>query len=67
LPSFQFTVLLAIKGRVGHGRLPPVSSLFAAVLGVNPVRHLLASAGSLSSLPARNQHVLTGNRFFFRR
>jgi len=46
------------------GSLPPVASLFAAVLGVNPVRHLLASRGALASLPATSQHVLTGKRFF---
>jgi MFS family permease len=46
------------------GSLPPVSSLFAAVLGVNPVQHLLTSAGVLSSLPAANQHILTGSQFF---
>jgi MFS family permease len=44
--------------------LPPVSSLFAAVLGVNPVQHLLSSAGVLSGLPAARQHVLTGREFF---
>jgi len=46
------------------GTLPPVSSLFAAVLGVNPVQHLLASAHALASLPAASQHVLTGREFF---
>jgi MFS family permease len=46
------------------GSLPPVSSMFAAVLGVNPVQHLLASAGVLSSLPASNRAVLTGRAFF---
>ena len=46
------------------GSLPPVSSLFAAVLGVNPVQHLLASAHALSSLPAAHQRVLTGREFF---
>jgi MFS family permease len=44
--------------------LPPVSSLFAAVLGVNPVQHLLASSGVLSSLPAARQRILTGRGFF---
>jgi MFS family permease len=44
--------------------LPPVSSLFATVLGVNPVQHLLASAGVLSSLPAASQRILTGRTFF---
>jgi MFS family permease len=46
------------------GSLPPVSSLFAAVLGVNPVGHLLGSTHVLASLPAANQAVLTGHQFF---
>jgi MFS family permease len=46
------------------GGLPPVSSLFAAVLGVNPLAHLLASAGVLASLPAASRQVLTGRQFF---
>ena len=46
------------------GALPPVSSLFAAVLGVNPVAHLLGATHVLSTLPAANQAVLTGHRFF---
>ena len=46
------------------GSLPPVSSLFAAVLGVNPVQHLLASAHALSSLSAAHQQTLTGPEFF---
>ena len=46
------------------GSLPPVSSLFAAVLGVNPVQHLLATRGVLSSLPAASQRILTGRQFF---
>jgi MFS family permease len=46
------------------GGLPPVSSLFAAVLGVNPIRSLLARTGALASLPPANRHVLTGTRFF---
>jgi hypothetical protein len=46
------------------GSLPPVSSLFASVLGVNPVQHLLASSHALSSLSAAHQHVLTGREFF---
>ena len=44
--------------------LPPVSSLFAAVLGVNPVQHLLATNGALNSLSSANQQVLTGREFF---
>jgi MFS family permease len=46
------------------GSLPPVSSLFAAVLGVNPVAHLLGSTNVLSTLPAANREVLTGHQFF---
>jgi MFS family permease len=46
------------------GSLPPVSSLFAAVLGVNPVAHLLGATHVLSTLPAANQAVLTGHQFF---
>ena len=46
------------------GSLPPVSSLFASVLGVNPVAHLLSSTHVLATLPAANQAVLTGHQFF---
>jgi MFS family permease len=46
------------------GTLPPVSSLFASVLGVNPIGHLLESMGVLSSLPAGSQRILTGRAFF---
>jgi MFS family permease len=46
------------------GGLPPVSSLFAALLGVNPVRQLLAPSGALSALPFEDQRTLTGNAFF---
>ncbi len=55
-----------VPAAVAHqiGGLPPVSSLFAAVLGVNPVRHLLQLAGVLRSLPPASQQVLTGTRFF---
>jgi MFS family permease len=44
--------------------LPPVASLFAAVLGVNPVQHLLSMGGHLATLPREAQHVLTGRVFF---
>jgi MFS family permease len=44
--------------------LPPVSSLFAAVLGENPVVHLLGPTGALSSLSLEHQHILTGTEFF---
>jgi hypothetical protein len=44
--------------------LPPVSTMFAALLGYNPVRNLLAPSGVLSRLPAHNVSVLTGRQFF---
>jgi MFS family permease len=46
------------------GSLPPVSSLFAAMLGVNPVHYLLSQYGVLSSLTPANQNLLTGREFF---
>jgi MFS family permease len=46
------------------GSLPPVASLFAAVLGVNPIGHLLSAGGVLTSLPATAQQTLTGRMFF---
>lgn len=51
-----------LAGKIGG--LPPVSSLFAAVLGVNPVQHLLADNGALGSLSGANRQVLTGREFF---
>ena len=44
--------------------LPPVSSLFAAVLGENPIEHLLGPTGALAALPAAARHTLTGTQFF---
>jgi MFS family permease len=44
--------------------LPPVSSLFAAVLGVNPLGHLLSAHGALATLPAAARQTLTGREFF---
>jgi hypothetical protein len=52
----------SIATQVSH--LPPVSTLFAALLGYNPVRNLLAPSGVLSKLPAHNVAVLTGKQFF---
>ena len=43
--------------------LPPVSILFAAFLGYNPIQHLLGSH-VLAGLPAHSQAVLTGSSFF---
>ena len=46
------------------GSLPPVSSFFAAILGVNPIQHLLAASRTLSNLPIAAQQTLTGREFF---
>jgi MFS family permease len=55
-------VPLSIADHLSH--LPPVSTVFAALLGYNPVQHLLAPSGVLATLPAHNAAVLTGNQFF---
>jgi MFS family permease len=59
-------VKLGVPGGVAHqiATLPPVSSLFASVLGVNPVQHLLAPSGVLAKLPPASQAALTGREFF---
>src|SRR6202012_3229990 len=46
----------AVATHVSH--LPPVSTMFAALLGYNPIQNLLAH------LPAHNVAVLTGRQFF---
>ncbi len=51
-----------VAAHVAH--LPPVSTLFSALLGYNPMRTLLGPSGVLKTLPAHNVAVLTGNRFF---
>jgi MFS family permease len=43
--------------------LPPVSILFAAFLGYNPIAHLLGPH-ALHALPAADQATLTGHAFF---
>jgi len=46
------------------GTLPPVSTLFAALLGVNPIGQLLGPGGTLASLPTAQAQILTGREFF---
>jgi len=55
-------VPLAAAAKIAH--LPPVSTVFAAMLGYNPVHNLLAPTGLLRTLPAHNVAVLTGKQFF---
>jgi MFS family permease len=62
-----------LHGLVAHGvpvseaerasHLPPVSTLFAALLGYDPIQHLIG-AHTLSQLPLAQQKVLTGRSFF---
>jgi MFS family permease len=47
--------------RISHA--PPVSVLFAAFLGYNPIQHL-AGAHVLAALPAHSHALLTGRSFF---
>jgi len=52
-------------GSAAHiGATPPTSSLFAAVLGVNPLHRLLAANNALASLPRGEATILTGRSFF---
>jgi hypothetical protein len=44
------------------GALPPVSIMFAALLGYNPIQTLLGHA--LTKLPASHAAFLTGHKFF---
>jgi MFS family permease len=61
-------------GLIGHGvptgvahhiaSLPPVSSLFGSLLGVNPLEHLLRSHGALHYLTGAGHQAITGRAFF---
>ncbi len=55
-------VPLAQATSIAH--LPPVSTVFAAMLGYNPVASLLAPTGLLRTLPAKSVATLTGKQFF---
>ncbi len=67
LPSSMYTGLVQqgvspqVASQVAH--LPPVSTLFAAFLGYNPMQHLLG-AQVLAQLPAGHAAVIQGRSFF---
>jgi MFS family permease len=67
LPGAMYSGLVAhgvpaaAAARVSH--LPPVSILFAAFLGYNPMQHLLGTS-VLSHLSATSAATITGRRFF---
>jgi MFS family permease len=54
-----------VSPAVAHhaSRIPPISILFAAFLGYNPVQHLIGSE-ALAALPAHAHASLTGSTFF---
>ena len=68
LPSTLSTGLTAngVPPAAAHqvASLPPVAVLFAAFLGYNPIRTLLAPTGALDHLSAQHQATLTGRSFF---
>ncbi len=51
----------ATASAISH--LPPISSLFASLLGYNPIRQILSPA-TLAQLPAHSVTVLSGRTFF---
>jgi MFS family permease len=57
----QHGVPSATAAHIAH--LPPVSVLFAAFLGYNPIAHFLGTHG-LAALSAHNQAALAGRSFF---
>jgi len=44
--------------------LPPVTSLFGSLLGINPLLHLLSSHGALHYLNTGARQALTGRAYF---
>jgi hypothetical protein len=54
-------VAAGVAHTVAH--LPPVSILFAAFLGYNPIQHLVGNH-ALSTLSAHNHALITGREFF---
>ncbi len=67
LPSALFHGLVAhgvpVSVASAASHLPPVSTLFAAFLGYNPVQHIVGVT-ALAKLPARQAAVLAGRGFF---
>jgi hypothetical protein len=51
-----------IAGQISQ--LPPVSSLFAAFLGYNPIQQLLGPTGALDQVSPAQAATLTGGHFF---
>ncbi|MGD0808557.1 MAG: MFS transporter [Acidimicrobiales bacterium] len=68
LPTHLFRGLTAAGVPSGPARLvanqPPISSLFSAFLGFNPVKELLGPTGALAHLSASQAAYVTGRSFF---
>jgi MFS family permease len=68
LPTTLFDGLRGqgVSATVAHqvAGLPPVSSLFAAFLGFNPIRSLLGPTGALQQVSTEQAARLTGGEFF---
>jgi MFS family permease len=68
LPTHLFRGLTAAGVPTGPARLvanqPPISSLFSAFLGFNPVKELLGPTGALAHLSASQAAYVTGRSFF---
>jgi MFS family permease len=68
LPSTLYRGLTGngVSSGIAHevAGLPPVSSLFAAFLGFNPIQQLLGPSGVLHQVSAHQAATLTGGEFF---
>jgi MFS family permease len=54
---------VSVSAATKASQLPPVSTLFAAFLGYNPVQHLIG-ASALSHLTSTQQAIVSGHSFF---
>jgi hypothetical protein len=54
---------VSVSAATKASHLPPVSTLFAAFLGYNPVQHLIGSS-ALSHLSLPQQAIVNGHSFF---
>ncbi|WP_082806586.1 MFS transporter [Ferroacidibacillus organovorans] len=68
LPHAMLTGLtrhgVPLAGAVQISHLPPTASLFAALLGYNPLQNLLQQFGILQHMPASQASIVVGQRFF---
>jgi MFS family permease len=68
LPSHLYSGLVAGGVPAGQARqishLPPIGTLFASLLGYNPIQRILSSSGVLQHLSASQAAHLTGRSFF---